>query len=542
MSAQASAPQLRPLGIGEILDVGMKIYTRNALTLFKIVAFVVLPAQILVNLVEISALPSGSTIDSGNRSADQPSISTGPTISRHDALIFLVGEIAAILINFVAGRFAQAGCFRAVADAYLGEEVGWRSSLRFALRRLPAIVSLSVLSIILVGLGTLLCVVPGIYLYVAFAVAVPVLLVEGAGPMRSLGRSRELVQGRWWGTLGVAVVGYLLVSIVTLALTGLVVGVAFANPARNSVTGFVLNTFAATLGSMIATPAAAAFITVLYIDLRVRKEGFDLLLLARRLGVERAPGREPPSFLPEPPPTGSQPPFWPPPPGWEPGPAPPGRTAAGRPAAVLAAASGLEAGRPVNPAQAREEARHILAERRFRGTSLPRPFHGSSPGSPPHFTSWHAAGTGSPRGSAGRLSCGRSSARSSSRLQSPPEHASPGAAPRSRPAASDVAPAVGGEDPADLERLADEAERRGDLEVALRLRFRAGLLRLGRARALPLRPSLRTREARRALRSARFDRLARDFDEVVYGRRPPSAADVETARSEWPQVVAEARR
>jgi hypothetical protein len=70
---------------------------------------------------------------------------------------------------------------------------------------------------------------------------------------------------------------------------------------------------------MIATPAAAAFITVLYIDLRVRKEGFDLLLLARRLGVEREPGQELPSFLPEPAPAGSPPPFWPPPPGWEPG-------------------------------------------------------------------------------------------------------------------------------------------------------------------------------------------------------------------------------
>ena len=155
------------------------------------------------------------------------------------------------------------------------------------------------------------------------------------------------MKGRWWATCGVAVVGYLLVSIVSLALTGLVVGVAFANPARNTATGFVLNTLAATVGSMIATPAAAAFITVLYIDLRVRKEGFDLLLLARRLGVERAPDEAPPSSCPScrrraanrpsgprrragcrglhrpssppPPPPSEQPPFWPPPPGWKPG-------------------------------------------------------------------------------------------------------------------------------------------------------------------------------------------------------------------------------
>src|SRR5262249_44267569 len=121
------------------------------------------------------------------------------------------------------------------------------------------------------------------------------------------------------------------------------VGVAFANPARNTVTGFVLNTLAATVGSMIATPAAAAFVTVLYIDLRVRKEGFDLLLLARRLGVEREPGQELPSFIPEPPPGRSPPALGPPPARWGPGPAPAGRAVAPAPAASRRAAAVLAA-------------------------------------------------------------------------------------------------------------------------------------------------------------------------------------------------------
>jgi hypothetical protein len=98
------------------------------------------------------------------------------------------------------------------------------------------------------------------------------------------------------------------------------------------------------------------------------------------------------------------------------------------------------------------------------------------------------------------------------------------------------------EDPQALERLADEAERHGDLEIALRLRFRAGLLRLGRAQVLELRPSLTTIEVRRALRSRRFDGLARSFDEVVYGRRSPRTQDVVDARTEWPLVLEEARR
>jgi hypothetical protein len=324
MSAQAPAPRLRPLGIGEILDVGIKVYTRNALTLFKIVVFVVLPAQVIVNALEVSALPKGVAVSGSGTFGPTFSPNGTGTVTGHDVGVVVAGFGAALLIGFVAGQLAQAGCFRAVADAYLGEEVGWRSSLKFALRRLPALVVLSIVSGILTAVGLLLCIVPGVYLWGAFYVAVPVLLVEGSRPFRALGRSRELVRGRWWGTFGVAVVGYLLVAIVGVALSGLIVGVAFANPARNTVTGFLLNTFAATVGAMLTTPAAAAFATVLYIDLRVRKEGFDLLLLARRLGVERDPGSEPPSFIPDlPEPTGAQPPFWPPPPGWTPGPAPP---------------------------------------------------------------------------------------------------------------------------------------------------------------------------------------------------------------------------
>jgi hypothetical protein len=325
VSAAASAPRLRPLAIGEILDVGIKIYRANALTLFKIVVFVVLPAQIVVNIVEVSSLPSGVN-ESGTSIPFRPTFTTTKPVSSHDLSVFVVGFAIALLLNALAGKLAQAGCFRAVANAYLGEEAGWRPSLRFALRRLPAVIVLSIVSTFFVGIGLAFCIVPGIYLWGAFYVAVPAVLVEGAGPFRALGRSRRLVRGRWWGTIGVAVVGLLLVSVVSAALTALLVGVAFADPARNTASGFVLNTLATTLGSMLTTPAAAAFATVLYIDLRVRKEGFDLLLLAQRLGVDPPADGGAPSFLPPPPAGGgSAPPFWPPPPGWAPDPNAPAR-------------------------------------------------------------------------------------------------------------------------------------------------------------------------------------------------------------------------
>jgi hypothetical protein len=99
------------------------------------------------------------------------------------------------------------------------------------------------------------------------------------------------------------------------------------------------------------------------------------------------------------------------------------------------------------------------------------------------------------------------------------------------------------EDPRRLEDEAARAERDGDLELALRLRFRAGLLRLDQKRALPATQTpLTNGEIGRRLRSESFRGLARDFDEIVYGRRPAFAGDVERARAGWPRVLEEATR
>ena len=112
--------------------------------------------------------------------------------------------------------------------------------------------------------------------------------------------------------------------------------------------------------------------------------------------------------------------------------------------------------------------------------------------------------------------------------------ATSGASPR-------VAAAVD-EDAAALERAADEAERAGDLERAVRLRFRAGLLRLGDRGAIRYRPSVTTGEVRRALASARFDDLAGTFEAVTYGGQVADPPAVESSRREWPRVLEETRR
>ena len=300
------APELRPLSIGEILDVAIKIYLRNAWTLFRVVLVVVAPVEIVSALIQASA----ATNDSDTA-----------TLSSHDLALYLSAIGAAAVLGLLANTVATGASFKAVADAYLGEQPTWRSSLRFAFARLHSILWITILGGIATVIGFVFCIIPGIYLWIAFAVAVPVLLTEGVKGSKALGRSRALVRDRWWGTFGVVLLGTILAGIVSAAI-GAVAGIAAGTTDANTVAGFLVNSVSGTLGSMISTPFTAAFVTVLYFDLRVRKEAFDLQLLAERIGLTAPPEggyRPAPGPAPAPSPTGdAAPPYWPPPPGWTP--------------------------------------------------------------------------------------------------------------------------------------------------------------------------------------------------------------------------------
>ena len=186
------------------------------------------------------------------------------------------------------------------------------------------------------------------------------------------------------------------------------------------------------------------------------------------------------------------------------------------------------------PARAQDDARAILSERRFLEPDVPRPFRrplawlgaridalaDRVPGGPPVF--WVLLGAVVVALAA--LVAARVGRRRAAQ-----------AVERGR-----AETARGEVDVRRLEEEAAEAERSGDLERAVRLLFRAGLLRLARARAIVLRDSLTTGQVRRELRSPDFDGVARVFDEVAYGRRPPEPADVEASRAGWRRVLDEA--
>ncbi len=310
---------LRPLRVGEILDVAIKLYRSNFSTLVRIVLFVTVPSQILIALLRAS---SESNIDADSIGTFSSTSTVDSTVDGKALTAYFVGIALVSIVGLIMGEIASAGCFRAIGGAYLGEEQTWQESLRYAVKRLRSLLWLTVAKNFVLFCGFILCVVPGVYLYGAYAVTTPALMLEGVRGRKALRRSRDLVKGRWGPVAGVLLVGTLLTSVVGGAIGAMASGVIFTN---NEVAVDVARAIGAMIGATLTTPVLAAVITVLYIDLRVRKEGFDLELLADTVGVDPS-GTTAPRFLPDAPvgagsggtSGGDQPPFWPPPPGWRP--------------------------------------------------------------------------------------------------------------------------------------------------------------------------------------------------------------------------------
>jgi hypothetical protein len=60
-----NVPQLRVLGVGEMLDVALKIYWRNGWTLFRLVFLIVAPVSVLTALVTWQMRPAPAQASAG---------------------------------------------------------------------------------------------------------------------------------------------------------------------------------------------------------------------------------------------------------------------------------------------------------------------------------------------------------------------------------------------------------------------------------------------------------------------------------------------
>lgn len=287
--------ELRPRTVGEILDVAFKLYTSHIRKLLIIAAVVFVPIGIIQLFVS-----SGSGFDSIDL-FDPDAIAQGELPSGFAG--FLGGTLALSLISLIGTLFVQGASIKLFAGAFQGIDQSWQDSVRFGIDKSLLILGTALLSALGSGIGLIFCLVPGIWLWTVWYVAIPALLVEGTRPVAALTRSFQLVRQRFWPVLGVGLLAWL-ISQVVVQLLGLVVGLVAVVPSvmQAAETGtldgdvFGASVLASSVASIVTVPFLAAVAVAVYFDLRVRFEGFDLEMLGRQsdnLEIPRSPDQRP---------------------------------------------------------------------------------------------------------------------------------------------------------------------------------------------------------------------------------------------------------
>lgn len=200
----------------------------------------------------------------------------GMTLTLYAAYIG-IAIVLLIIFFFVLFAFAIAGGLLAFSSFGQGSEPGFTA---FA----GMIVTL--LCLYVGGLVTILA--PFVYLSTRWAVAIPVLVDQALGPLEALGESWKLTKGHVRRALGYVVLIYIFYGVIYTALMTLAVSVsAFALTSSTLASAAIFGVTGALL-PVLWQPVAVAAYVMLYYDLRIRNQGYDLELRIQQLEAEVA--------------------------------------------------------------------------------------------------------------------------------------------------------------------------------------------------------------------------------------------------------------
>ena len=248
-----ASPILRPLSLGEILDVSFSLF-RNA----------------FVPLIGIAVVTSGV----GQIMSLYIEASGGPL---ENPFFWFVTMVLSLLL----GTIGVGATTFIISERYLGRSLPAGAAFGRAVPYFGRILVVSILAGLAIMVGAVFFIVPGLIIASGMLLAVPALMLEGLpSGTRALSRSWELTRGlRAKGFITVCVAVFLL-AVPTMAIGFL--AAMFSGPSEPGETPLALAAAAVVLSTIIS-PYVYVVITVLYYDARVRKEAFDLEMLAAEM-------------------------------------------------------------------------------------------------------------------------------------------------------------------------------------------------------------------------------------------------------------------
>lgn len=284
--------------LGEILDGTFNIYRRHFLLFMRL-------SLILV------WLPTAIWVYFQVRFAGNP-LSAVSILEQHLVATILLG-LGWLVLASVAGLLLRAGTIRIISDSYLGHEPDLVASLKFGVGKIVPLLLVTIsknlllfliavfgwLAIVLLmvvgrlgnpGIAALMMVagIVGLIWFVAwvacgYGTTTPIVVLEDLpSSFDAFSRSWQLTRGSRGKVFGTMAVTWLMSAM----LPGIVVaGISGAANATGNAALQPLFVVLSSLLSILLAPILPCALTLLYYDLRVRREAFDLQILSEQLGI-----------------------------------------------------------------------------------------------------------------------------------------------------------------------------------------------------------------------------------------------------------------
>ena len=303
---------LRPLTIGDLFSGAFEAIRSNPKVLFGFTVVIML----LVSLIaSVSILLSGLGYESVTSAANDPQALQRSTTDEANALLLrMISSMVQWIVTFAGTSILTGLLASTVSQMTVGRKLTLSEAWAMTRKRLGSILGSFALTALITATPIVLWIV-AVFASIAvvdgnrdmwwlsllaLAAIIPIFILlfffqikllfapmcavlEEIGPVASLKRSWSLVKGEFWPTLGRFLLMNLLIGFiggfigfVIGLIGGLVTFAATSDP--SSPIGLAISMFFVMLGSGLLLPFSASFETLMYTDLRIRKENFAAVL------------------------------------------------------------------------------------------------------------------------------------------------------------------------------------------------------------------------------------------------------------------------
>ncbi|MCD6217497.1 hypothetical protein J7L05_06515 [bacterium] len=306
--------ELGKMDFGTILDRGFKLFKTNFVPMVILMAIFFGPFLFAANIFmarfdESNAGTNFITnyVDKLMNNPDEDEIAAEfeKVFSDEEMMTGMGITFFLLFLMLAITPLVYLGVFRILSEHILGRTPSTRDVIRFAAGRFWTLVGAFILCSLIfylvsivfsIALGILgyaldssmiflpILLVP-LFIFLVLAIVVfnillpCVVCMEDVGSKEALKRTWWLLKGFWWRTFGIYLLAALLVAIITQIFLSIGQGIGGLIP------GIAGNAFVAAISTLFTItfqPITLTIVFLLYLDIRIRKENFDLDILARR--------------------------------------------------------------------------------------------------------------------------------------------------------------------------------------------------------------------------------------------------------------------